>query len=67
MNIIEDEFQFDVRIQERLLKKGVIKKEELEQRLAALEDKEDESEPLELDQPGLLPSEPEAEAAPETL
>ena len=58
---IEEDFRFDVRIQERMVKKGLVKKDELEQRLAALTDLEGESETLELQQPGLAPLEPEAE------
>ena len=61
---IEDEFRFDVRIQQRLVKKGLVTEEELKARLEALSDLEDESEVLDLEQPGLVPQEavePEAE------
>lgn len=50
---IEEEFRFDVRIQERMVKKGLVEKEELQKRLEALADLENESELLELEQPGL--------------
>lgn len=49
---IEEEFRFDVRIQKRMVTKGVVGKEELEQRLSGLKDLEDESEVLDLEQPG---------------
>jgi hypothetical protein len=52
---IEEEFRFDVRIQERLLKKGLVTEEELKQRLDSLKDVEGESEILDLQQPGLAP------------
>ncbi len=58
---IEEEFRFDVRIQERMLKKGLVSEEELEQRLSGLKDVESESEELELEQPGLAPLESDAE------
>ena len=58
---IEEEFRFDVRIQERMLKKGLVTESELEQRLSGLKDVEEEAEALELQQPGLAPLEPEAE------
>jgi len=51
---IEEEFRFDVRIQERMVNKGVVGKEELDQRLSALRDLEDESEVLDLEQPGSI-------------
>lgn len=54
---IDEEFRFDVRIQQRMLDKGLVSKEELDQRLAALADAESSSEALELDQPGLAPRE----------
>ncbi len=50
---IEEEFRFDVRIQERMVKKGAVQKEELEQRLAALRDVAEQSEIIELDPPGV--------------
>lgn len=50
---IEEEFRFDVRIQERMVKKGLVEKEELQKRLEALADLENESELLDLEQPGL--------------
>jgi hypothetical protein len=53
---IEEEFRFDVRIQERMLKKGAVQKEELDQRLAALKDVADQSEIIELDPPGVTSS-----------
>ncbi len=52
MNIDED-FRFDVRIQERMVQKGLVQKEELAARLSALTDLEGESEALDLPQPGL--------------
>jgi hypothetical protein len=52
---IDEEFRFDVRIQARMVKKGLVTKEELEVRLATLKDIESESEPLDLEQPGLAP------------
>lgn len=52
---IEEEFRFDVRIQERLLKKGLVSEDELKQRLDSLKDVEGESEILDLQQPGLAP------------
>jgi len=52
MNIDED-FRFDVRIQERMVKKGLVTKEELEKRLSDLKDVEEQAEVLELPQPGL--------------
>ncbi len=50
---IEQEFPFDVRIQERMLNKGLVKKDELDKRLAALVDLESQAEALDLEQPGL--------------
>lgn len=50
---IEEEFRFDVRIRERMLKKGNVGREELERRLAALPDKAEQSEIIELDPPGV--------------
>jgi hypothetical protein len=58
---IDEEFRFDVRIQERMVKKGLVQKDELDQRLSGLKDLEEESEPLDLQQPGLAPLEAEAE------
>jgi len=52
MNIDED-FRFDVRIQERMLKKGAILEDELKQRLSALKDVADQMEIIELDPPGV--------------
>lgn len=52
---IDEEFRFDVRIQDRMVKKGLVTKEELDKRLANLKDIEGDSEPLDLEQPGLLP------------
>jgi hypothetical protein len=52
---IDEEFRFDVRIQDRMVKKGLVTKEELEQRLAQLKDSESDSEVLPLEQPGLAP------------
>lgn len=54
---IDEEFRFDVRIQERMLKKGAVLKDELDQRLAALKDLADQSEIIELDPPGVTSSE----------
>ena len=50
---IEEEFRFDVRIQERMVKKGLVEKDELQKRLEALKDLEGDSEFLDLEQPGL--------------
>ena len=50
---IEEEFRFDVRIQERMLKKGAISQEELQKRLASLGDVAEQSEIIELDPPGV--------------
>lgn len=50
---IEEEFRFDVRIRERMLKKGNVGREELERRLAALPDKAEQAEIIELDPPGV--------------
>ena len=58
---IEEDFRFDVRIQDRLMKKGLVTKEELDQRLAALKDLEGAAETLDLQQPGLAPLDAEAE------
>lgn len=52
---IEEDFRFDVRIQERMLQKGLVKNEELEARLQDLKDLESDCEPLDLAQPGLAP------------
>lgn len=53
---IEEEFRFDVRIQERMVNKGLVKKDELEKRLAALADLAEQAEIIELDPPGLTSS-----------
>lgn len=58
---IEEEFRFDVRIQERMLNKGLVKQEELEQRLGALKDLVDDTDVLDLEQPGLTRLVPEQE------
>lgn len=50
---MEEEFRFDVRIQERMVQKGLVKQEELNARLSALKDLEADSEALDLPQPGL--------------
>lgn len=60
MNTDED-FRFDVRVQERMLQKGLVKEEELKARLEALKDVESESEPLDLQQPGLTPYKSDSE------
>ena len=52
---IEEQFRFDVRIQKRMVDKGLVSEEELKQRLDALTDVEPEAETLELEQPGLAP------------
>jgi hypothetical protein len=57
---IEEDFRFDVRIQQRLLKKGLVQESELSARLAGLKDLENECEPMEVEQPGVTPVEPEA-------
>lgn len=58
---IEEEFRFDVRIQERMVKKGLVSEEELQQHLSALKDVESESEELDLEQPGHAPLEADTE------
>jgi hypothetical protein len=50
---IEEEFRFDVRIQQRLLKKGLVQESELSARLAGLQDLENDCEPMEVEQPGV--------------
>lgn|GEM_PF-1312740 len=52
---IEEEFRFDVRIQQRLMKKGLVQEDELKARLAALKDLEDDCEAVQVDQPGVNP------------
>ena len=50
---MEDSFRYDVRVRERLLKKGLLKPEEVEKHLAALTDLESQSEPVSVEQPGV--------------
>lgn len=50
---IEEEFRFDVRIQKRLMKKGLVQEDELKARLAGLKDLEGECEAIQVDQPGV--------------
>jgi hypothetical protein len=58
---IEEDFRFDVRIQERMLQKGLVKEDELKTRLDSLVDVEGQSEPLDLQQPGLAPEKAESD------
>lgn len=53
---IEEQFRFDVRIQERMVNKGLVKKDELEKRLAALPDLAEQAETIALDPPGVTSS-----------
>jgi hypothetical protein len=59
---IEEEFRFDTRIRERMLKKGLIAEPEVAQRLEALSDLSEQTETVELEQPGLAPRDSEAQA-----
>jgi len=54
---IEDDFRFDTRIQQRMLKKGEVSAEELDKRLAALPDREADALVLDLAQPASIPDE----------
>jgi len=54
---IEENFRFDTRIQQRMLKKGDVSPEELEQRLAALPDREGDATVVDLTQPASIPDE----------
>lgn len=54
---IEENFRFDTRIQARMLKKGEVSQEELEQRLAALPDRETDATVLDLTQPASIADE----------
>lgn len=54
---IEEDFRFDTRIQQRMLKKGEVSADELEKRLAALPDREGDSLVLDLAQPASIPDE----------
>ena len=54
---IEENFRFDTRIQQRMLKKGEVSPEELEQRLAALPDRETEAAEIDLVQPASISDE----------
>jgi hypothetical protein len=51
---IEENFRFDTRIQARMLKKGEVSPGELEQRLAALPDREADAMVLDLAQPASI-------------
>lgn len=59
---IEEDFRFDVRIQKRLIKKGLVQESELESRLASLPDMEGQSEAVEVEQPGITSLRQSAEA-----
>lgn len=50
---IEEDFIYDVRIRDRMLAKGELKKEQVEERLAALQDVENQAELVELPQPAV--------------
>lgn len=52
MTIAED-FIYDVRIRDRMIAKGELKKEQVEERLAALQDVESQAELVELPQPAV--------------
>lgn len=54
---IEEDFRFDTRIQQRMLKKGDVSADELEKRLAALPDREGDALVLDLAQPASIPDE----------
>jgi hypothetical protein len=54
---IEEEFRFDVRIRERMLKKGAVGREELDRRLTSLPDMAEQAEIIELDPPGVSSNE----------
>ncbi len=53
---IEEDFRFDTRIRDRMLKRGEVKKEELETRLQGLPDREEEAVAVELEQPAVVAS-----------
>ena len=53
---MEESFLYDVRIRERLLKKGQLKPEAVQKHLDALVDVESQSEPVSLDQPAVSSS-----------
>jgi hypothetical protein len=48
---IEENFRFDTRIRDRMLKKGLVSQEEVDARLAALPDREEEATRVEVEQP----------------
>jgi hypothetical protein len=52
---IEDNFRFDSRLRERMLAKGRVTAEEIEQRLSALPDLDAEAEALGVDAPSGTP------------
>lgn len=54
---IEEDFRFDTRIQQRMLKKGEVSADELEKRLAALPDRETDAAILDLAQPASIADE----------
>ena len=54
---IEEDFRFDTRIQQRVLKKGEVSADELDKRLTALPDREADSAVLDLAQPASIPDE----------
>jgi hypothetical protein len=50
---MEDSFRYDVRVRDRLLKKGLLKQDEVDKHLAALADVEAQSEPVSIEQPAV--------------
>jgi len=54
---IEENFRFDTRIQQRMLRKGEVTQQELDQRLSALPDREPDSTVLDLAQPASISDE----------
>lgn len=58
-----DVFKYDVRVRDRMLRKGLIEEAEVDKRMKALNDLEGKYVELELKQPALHRHEPEAPAA----
>lgn len=56
---IEENFRFDTRIRQRMLNKGLISREEVDARLVALPDREDEAVFVELEQPAVATAQDE--------
>jgi hypothetical protein len=54
---IEENFRFDTRIQTRMLRKGEISQQEVDQRLAALPDREGDATVVDLAQPASISDE----------